>query len=59
MPDHLLPLMNTEVVADVVCVCDSILYKVLKQTDICMNAFISSLKHEGVFKQTGQDINID
>ncbi|XP_020608879.1 DNA-binding protein RFX6-like isoform X3 [Orbicella faveolata] len=29
MPDHLLPLMNTEVVADVVCVCDSILYKVL------------------------------
>ncbi|KAL9978484.1 hypothetical protein ACROYT_G016005 [Oculina patagonica] len=29
MPDHLLPLMNTEVVADVICVCDSILYKVL------------------------------
>ena len=29
MPDHLLPLMNTEVVADVVCVCDSILYKVM------------------------------
>lgn len=28
MPDHLLPLMNTEVMADVVCVCDSILYKV-------------------------------
>lgn len=29
MPDHLLPLMNTEVMADVVCVCDSILYKVV------------------------------
>lgn len=29
MPDHLIPLMNTEVMADVVCVCDSILYKVL------------------------------
>ena len=30
MPNHLLPLMNTEVVADVVCVCDSILYKVMR-----------------------------
>ena len=30
MPDHLLPLMNTEVMADVVCVCDSILYKVYR-----------------------------
>ncbi|XP_032220990.2 DNA-binding protein RFX6 isoform X3 [Nematostella vectensis] len=29
LPDHLLPLMDTEVVSDVVCVCDSILYKVL------------------------------
>lgn len=35
MPDHLLPLMNTEVVADVICVCDSILYKVLnKKIDV-------------------------
>ncbi|KXJ30097.1 DNA-binding protein RFX6 [Exaiptasia diaphana] len=29
MPDHLLPLMDTEVVSDAICVCDSILYKVL------------------------------
>lgn len=28
MPDHLKPLMETETVPDVVCVCDSILYKV-------------------------------
>lgn len=33
MPDHLLPLMNTEVVADVICVCDSILYKVYVVTN--------------------------
>ena len=33
MPDHLLPLMNTEVVADVICVCDSILYKVNEVTN--------------------------
>jgi len=29
MPDHLLPLMDTEVVSDAICVCDSILYKVI------------------------------
>lgn len=31
LPEHLLPLVENEVIVDIICVCDSILYKV-KQT---------------------------
>ena len=27
MPDHLLPLLDSSVIIDMICICDSILYK--------------------------------
>nr|XP_057945876.1 DNA-binding protein RFX6 [Doryrhamphus excisus] len=41
MPDHLLPLLENTLVVDILCVCDSILYKVL--TDILIPATMQEM----------------
>uniref|UniRef100_A0A672FBH1 DNA-binding protein RFX6 n=1 Tax=Salarias fasciatus TaxID=181472 RepID=A0A672FBH1_SALFA len=41
MPDHLLPLLRSPVIVDIVCVCDSILYKVL--TDVLIPATMQEM----------------
>lgn len=33
LPEHLLPLMETDLVLDIICICDSILYKVRKKNE--------------------------
>uniref|UniRef100_A0A3B4B976 DNA-binding protein RFX6 n=1 Tax=Periophthalmus magnuspinnatus TaxID=409849 RepID=A0A3B4B976_9GOBI len=41
MPDHLLPLLENDVIVDIFCVCDSILYKVL--TDVLIPATMQEM----------------
>ncbi|XP_076874011.1 DNA-binding protein RFX6 [Brachyhypopomus gauderio] len=41
MPDHLLPLLENQVIVDIFCVCDSILYKVL--TDVLIPATMQDM----------------
>ncbi|XP_045916336.1 DNA-binding protein RFX6 [Micropterus dolomieu] len=41
MPDHLLPLLESPVIVDIFCVCDSILYKVL--TDVLIPATMQEM----------------
>ncbi|KAM4692925.1 DNA-binding protein RFX6 [Discoglossus pictus] len=41
MPDHLLPLLENQVIIDIFCVCDSILYKVL--TDVLIPATMQEM----------------
>ena len=47
LPEHLLPLVENGVIVDIICVCDSILYKVSSKVMCWYNNLIDALHDEG------------